>query len=205
MIATASDDTTARLWNAATGETLATLTGHEGPLRAVAFSPDGATAITASDDHTARLWNAATGKLMVSLVGHRDVVQSAAFSPDGTKILTASDDSTARLWDRATGKPLATLAGHTGAVKSALFSPDGRQVATASDDDTARLWDVHWITQYHGRDLIAAVCREKLIGARLVTEADTQVSSILASRAGEDVCAPASWLPLMARAVGFAR
>ncbi len=58
---TASDDRTARLWDAKTGKELARL-AHENSVKAAAFSPDGAKIVTASWDKTARLWDAATGK-----------------------------------------------------------------------------------------------------------------------------------------------
>ncbi len=140
-VVTASDDQTARLWDAATGKALATLEGHTAGVRSAAFSPDGTRVVTASDDQTARLWDAATGKALATLEGHTAGVRSAAFSPDGTRVVTASDDQTARLWDAATGKALATLEGHTDSVWSAAFSPDGTRVVTASFDHTARLWD----------------------------------------------------------------
>ena len=47
-IVTASDDKTARLWDAATGKEIAVLRGHEGYVRSAAFSPDGARIVTAS-------------------------------------------------------------------------------------------------------------------------------------------------------------
>src|SRR5205807_4263381 len=56
LIATASDDHTARVWDAARGKELYTLTGHAQGVRAVAFSPDGKRVITGSTDGTARIW-----------------------------------------------------------------------------------------------------------------------------------------------------
>jgi len=60
-LASASDDSTIRLWNlsdlahpAALGQPL---TGQNGRVYAVAFSPDGHTLASASADQTVRLWN----------------------------------------------------------------------------------------------------------------------------------------------------
>src|SRR5438128_2288007 len=47
-----------------------TFTGHSDRVRAVAFSPDGRTALSASDDHTLRLWDIATGKEVRTFTGH---------------------------------------------------------------------------------------------------------------------------------------
>jgi WD40 repeat protein len=49
-VVTASDDTTARLWDAETGTEIAVLKAHEGWVRSAAFSPDGKRVVTASDD-----------------------------------------------------------------------------------------------------------------------------------------------------------
>ena len=62
-VLTGSDDNTARLWDAATGQPLRTFSGHyRRPVRGVAFAPDGKTVLTASFDGTARLWDVATGQ-----------------------------------------------------------------------------------------------------------------------------------------------
>jgi hypothetical protein len=86
-IFTASDDCTARLWDASTGQELAALRGHESGVQSACFSPDGARILTASWDCTARLWNADTGQELVALRGHHGGVRSACFSPDGARIL----------------------------------------------------------------------------------------------------------------------
>ena len=142
-IVTASDDGTAEVWDAASGDQLQMLKGHGGAVSRAAFSPDGKRIVTASEDKTARLWDAETGKpIGEPLTGHDGPVLSAAFSPDGKRIVTASLDKTARLWDAETGKPIGEpLTGHEDDVNSAAFSPDGKRIVTASDDKTARLWD----------------------------------------------------------------
>ena len=67
---TASDDTTARIWNAATGAEIAVLKGHSEGLRTAVFSPDGKRVVTACAAQTARVWDAATGAEIVVLRGH---------------------------------------------------------------------------------------------------------------------------------------
>ena len=140
-IVTASDDHTAKVWDAATGKELLTLTGHVDSVTSASFSPDGKRIVTASEDETAKVWDAATGKEVVTLTGHSSWVESASFSPDGKRIVTASADNTAKVWDAATGKELITLTGHSYWVTSASFSPDGKRIVTASDDRTAKVWD----------------------------------------------------------------
>jgi WD40 repeat protein/class 3 adenylate cyclase len=147
VLATASWDGTARLWEAATGRPIAALRGHAASVVDVAFSPDGERLVTASTDGTARLWDPRTGRpLTEPLAAHQGAVWRALFSPDGAMVLTASADSTARLWDAATGAPRGEpLVGHQAGLSDAAFGPAPRDghwvVVTASHDGTARLWD----------------------------------------------------------------
>ena len=149
-IATATDGNTARIWDAATGKLVATLSGHgkstnkdilPAYINDIAFSPDGARVVTASDDETARIWDSTTGKTGAILSGHAGWVESAAFSPDGQRVVTASDDKTARIWNAETGDSMFVLQGHADYVETAAFSQNGRRVVTASTDKTARIWD----------------------------------------------------------------
>ena len=134
LLATASDDRTARIWDTATGRARTTLTGHNGPVTGVAFSPDGTLLATASDDHTARIWDTATAQ---ALTGHNSPVNGVAFSPDGTLLATASDDHTARIWDTTTGRNLVTFV----ALPErgyALLLPDGSY--KLAGDPRGSLW-----------------------------------------------------------------
>ncbi|KAL2142978.1 hypothetical protein VTI28DRAFT_500 [Corynascus sepedonium] len=140
-LASASDDTTIRLWDSATGAHRQTLEGHSDTVMGVVFSPDGIILVSASDDTTMRLWDTATGAYRQTLEGHRDAIRAVTFSPDGTTLASASDDNTIRLWDSATGAHRQTLEGHSDWVTGVAFSPDGNTLASASHDYTIRLWD----------------------------------------------------------------
>src|SRR5262249_30221554 len=129
---TGSEDRTARLWDAETGQEKAALTGHAEGITSVAFSPDGKTILTGSRDGTARLWGAQTGKEKASLTGHTGPVMSVCFSPEGERILTGSLDSTARVWGAQTGQEKVAFKGPSGGIVSVCFSPDGKRVLTAS-------------------------------------------------------------------------
>jgi hypothetical protein len=98
-IVTASNDKTARIWDARSGAQLTVLLGHGDVIGSAAYSPDGTRIVTASFDKTARIWDARTGTPLAVLLGHGDPVRSVAYSPDGTRIVTASLDKTARIWD----------------------------------------------------------------------------------------------------------
>jgi WD40 repeat protein len=151
LLATASDDLTAKIWNISSGEELFTLSGHghapvsippfDGVIQ-VGFSPDGKRLATAGGDGTVKVWDTRHGRELFTLEAHPgSAVIDVTFSPDGAHMLTGSFDGTAKLWDAVTGQALLTLSGHTSAVHGVAFTPDGTRLVTGSEDGTAKVWD----------------------------------------------------------------
>lgn len=147
---TGSEDNSARVWNAVSGEITSLLFGHTQPVRA-SISPDGSKIITSSlFEKITRTWDLEKGIPLYNLSGHTGGVSTISFSPSQSgqklqtnKVLTASmyDDNILRLWDITTGKLLLTLEGHKAPISSAVFSPDESLIATSSYDSTAIIWD----------------------------------------------------------------
>jgi hypothetical protein len=129
------------VWDAATGQVLLNLQGHQARITSVAFSPDGSRIVTGADDRTVVIWEAATGDPILTFTEHRDIVRSVAFSPDGQRVVSGGWDRTPIVWDAAHGAVQLRLHGHRNEVVTVAFSPDGSRILTGGLDRQTRLWD----------------------------------------------------------------
>jgi WD40 repeat protein len=124
-------DTTARIWDASTGNTIAVLRHHGDFVLDASFSRDDRRVVTASSDTTARVWDVRSAGGEVVLSGHHDRVYDASFSPDGRRVVTASRDNTVKVWDAETGAPVGRPLTESGDVLAARYLPDGKRILTA--------------------------------------------------------------------------
>jgi WD40 repeat protein len=105
--ATASRDTTVRIWSVAAGGKTITLR-HPNAVTALAFSPDGGQMATASLDGNIGIWDASSGLLLRRLISENKVLAAIAYSDDGRRLAVASEN-TARIRDVESGKTLTVL------------------------------------------------------------------------------------------------
>ncbi len=122
---------------------LAVLRGHEGPVKSIAYSPDGQRIVSGSSDKMVRVWDVLSGAELAIMRGHEDYVNSVTFSSDGQHILSGSEDRTVRVWDAERCTALMVLRGHEDAVESATYSLDGQRIISGGGwkDKTVRMWD----------------------------------------------------------------
>lgn len=136
-----------------------TLAGHSGPVRAVAFSPDGQTLVSVDWDGTLILWDALTGEVKRSIKNDRERFRDVAFSPDGRTVISGSlireghdrlsKTGTVTLWDAQTGEirrkfnvgPSLGAFPRSGGVFSVAYSPDGKVLAAGTVSGTIKIWD----------------------------------------------------------------
>ncbi|MEM7455202.1 MAG: protein kinase [Planctomycetota bacterium] len=133
FIATASDDTTVKLWDATTFELLHTFDDHTGPVWKAIFSPDGKLLASSGYDGTMAVWNLADRELVWARKSHTNQIAGLAFSADGKRLVSASDDGTIKIWDVGSGTELFVLR-DTGdsSIVHVAFSPDGNQLVSGN-------------------------------------------------------------------------
>jgi WD40 repeat protein len=142
ILATGDNKGTLRLWDADSGQCLATLHGHTKAVLSVCFSPDGRILASGSSDDTVRLWQVDTRQCLATLQGHTFDVSSVDFSPDGSMLASGNGDGTVLLWDVGSGQCLHVLPDHSGGVLSVCFSPQDGTLASGGQSNAVRLWDV---------------------------------------------------------------
>jgi WD40 repeat protein/class 3 adenylate cyclase len=154
-LATASSDGTAKVWDlspardtgsetsvaATSGQELLTLVGHEGPVFALSFSPDGTRLATIGADETVKVWDAESGQELLSWYGHDDFAFGLAFSPDGSRLTTIGTDEMLKVWDAATGQEITSIA-TAQLLYDLAMSRDGSRLVTGNRDGTATVWDL---------------------------------------------------------------
>ncbi len=96
LIASASVDRTVRVFEAATGATVA-IDRTNGPANSVSFSSDGRRLLIGADDG-AQIWDYRTGRTEYVFRGYADAIFEAEFVAHDTRVVTIGADNTLSLW-----------------------------------------------------------------------------------------------------------
>jgi WD40 repeat protein len=143
-LTTVNLDTTwaAIIWDIQTVEQRAILSGHQGLIRDMVWSPDGTKIITAGDDGTVRVWDASTGtSLSVIQVG--TPVTSLAYSSNGQFIAVglAQSDGRVLLLDGTSYVLVSEYQVTSAGISSLAFSPDNTMLLVGGADNIFAVWN----------------------------------------------------------------
>ncbi len=167
------------LRDAATGAVLREFTEPD-VVGAVAFSPDGAKALSGNWDGSMRLYDLGSGRLERVIAGHAGWVSQAAFSPDARTIYSSSLDGTIRAWEAASGCELAKFFAFPDG-SWATITPDGYFDADAAG--ATRVSVVENLELYSMDQFFERYRRPDIVAARLgfASEATARKEAFLGS------------------------
>jgi platelet-activating factor acetylhydrolase IB subunit alpha len=140
--ASASEDSTIRMWDFETAQYERTLKGHTGPVTSVVFDAKGGMLASCSADMSAKLWDMTTYACTKTLKGHDHTLSAILFVPSGDQVATCSRDQTVRLWEVSSGYCLRTYVGHADWVKCVSISLNGTHLASGSSDQSIIVWEL---------------------------------------------------------------
>ncbi|KXN75048.1 dynein regulator [Conidiobolus coronatus NRRL 28638] len=143
VLATASEDTTIRIWDYESGQYERSLKGHTKAVHDISFDPKGNILVSCSSDLSIKLWDLNNDyQCTKTLHGHDHTISSVQFLPSGDKIISASRDKTIKIWEVSSGYCIKTLSGHNDWVRRAMVSEDGKYIVSCSNDQSVRVWDL---------------------------------------------------------------
>lgn len=142
-VANVAEDGYVRVWDARSGEVLATLPTQDVGASVLALSPDGRHLATSDRSGNAvSLWDVTGEPVLRRLTGHTGAVTALAFHPDGTRLATAGNDTTIRLWNVASAGPAGTaLTARVPGLRQLVFGPGPDRIATVDAKNRVRVWD----------------------------------------------------------------
>ncbi|MDJ0553472.1 MAG: AAA-like domain-containing protein [Microcoleaceae cyanobacterium MO_207.B10] len=118
------------------------LSGHQGAVTSVKFSPNQQVLASAGVDGKVVIWNL-EGKKIREWQTEQKSVNSIVFHPDGKYVVTAGSNGTVKIWNLL-GEKLYVLKISESEINSISISPDGKSLATAGIDIPVKLWNLSW-------------------------------------------------------------
>ncbi len=134
-----SRDTTARIWDAATGQ-IAQLLSHDNVVNGALWNAAEDRVLSWDRSSTARVWNVADATSCP--LAHDGNVNGALWDKAGLRVLSWSNDRTVRVWDDPCAAPGRVVLTYDRSVEGAKWNVDESQILSWSADNTVRIWDI---------------------------------------------------------------
>ncbi|MBD1867442.1 pentapeptide repeat-containing protein [Cyanobacteria bacterium FACHB-471] len=149
-LASASLDSTLRLWSVPDGQPIHVLKGHTHDVYGLAISADSQLLVSTGKDYTVRLWDLQGGQNLKTLRGYIGGIHSLSLSSDNQMLASGGQSETIHVWrvqrdrDRSQLHPYKTFSSPTRRISpftNVSFSSNNQTVAINRHDESIALWN----------------------------------------------------------------
>lgn len=192
------------LWSVQTGKLLDVLSGHEGPVHSLSFSPSGTNQLASGSwDRTVRIWNVFGRSHAVEPMSVDSDVLAIAYRPDGKELAVSTLDGQITIFDTVEGKQMNAIQGRKDisggrkaddrmtaanstsgkAFNSLVYSADGTCILAGGNSKFVLLYDVQesggvMIKKFQISQNLSLDGTEEFLDNRKVNEAGINVDLI---------------------------
>jgi len=125
------------------------ISGHTGPVRALAVDVSNEWFCSGAGDRIIKIWDLASGNLKLSLTGHISTVRGLAVSDRHPYLFSAGEDKQIKCWDLEYNRVIRHYHGHLSGIYCLKLHPTLDILVTGGRDATARMWDMRTKNQIH--------------------------------------------------------
>lgn len=148
LLATGSQDKTAKIWLVEKGSAVGTLRGHKKGIWCVKFSPVDQCLATSSADSTIKIWALSDFTCVKTFEGHTSSVLKFSFITRGMQLISSGSEGLIKLWTIKTNECIKTFDQHLDKVWSIAVNQSEDQIVSGGADSVINIWkDVTEIEQ----------------------------------------------------------
>ena len=143
LIASGSQDKTAKLWSINSNFQLAhvgTFSGHRRGIWCLKFSPVDQVLCTSSADMSVKIWSLSDMSCLKTFEGHECSVLNVCFISRGTQIVSSGSDGNVKIWSVKKNECQATIDAHDDKVWTLCMSKKEEIMVTGAADSRIILW-----------------------------------------------------------------
>ncbi|PIK37386.1 putative transducin beta-like protein 3 [Apostichopus japonicus] len=148
LLATGSQDRSAKLWHLEQEKFLGSFRGHKRGIWCVQFSPTDQALATSSADGTIKIWSISDFTCVKTFEGHDASVLKVSFLSRGMQLLSSGSDGLLKLWTIKHNECIKTFDDHDDKVWAVTPNLEEDQVVTAGADSTIMVWQDMTLVEY---------------------------------------------------------
>ncbi len=133
------------------------MTGHGGPVRAVAALELGGALVTGGFDSAIIVWSLGPTPVARMVLRHHDSTVNALAALPGGCFASGGEDGRIALWCGGSAEPTRVLMGHSAPIAALAASRSGDLLASGSWDHTVRIWPLRDVQAPTGSPVPAIV------------------------------------------------